>query len=585
MRQHHRFPRGETCADCPARRWYLEDGFRYCENGHQVEGYVQFDIDADDNFGKSGKTVRKKKAERETEHKHLSGNEAKELYLECLQLLLRKQVAWLITRKGIYAELEQVCRDLWDLRIRGFVGLTPAGAKGKGKDGDATPSQSQPGSETELTMYSSQVETQISTQDDAKTLEKKKRRYKTKTWNGEYWSLPGPMDMLALVYLGCLLRREPLRIGDIYRWAKTNQIPYLGALECVPKDWRERLPSWAQRTLLTRYMKFEGSELHRAVLEMMLSYKENHGMVFPPIPDPPLLLVWVKDLALPPDIFQHAQEICTIVETSFSFPTRKKKREEAEKRGAKTRYFMLDIPDVLLVVAVVAATKLMYPLDGIERFPRNLRDPLSLKMDWALWETEFAAPPEAVRGRLEFEHLAPDEIWAMSKEDITEYLNWFQTIHAMDMQRAETEIHHLFPLEEIAPLPEGHDITEEEIEARMARVLSAMTRVEPRPDPVDGEDKGDIKRLGYLHQRFKHPQEITGPAKRFYQVAAEASGLSLEDLVRAVFGLEWMLGEWEGRESKRMGEDDDEEDVTNEEGGPSHVGHEDSNVEDARKEA
>jgi hypothetical protein len=36
-RRHHRFPRGETCSDCPARRWYLENGRRYCENGHQVE--------------------------------------------------------------------------------------------------------------------------------------------------------------------------------------------------------------------------------------------------------------------------------------------------------------------------------------------------------------------------------------------------------------------------------------------------------------------------------------------------------------------------------------------------------------------
>ncbi|KAK0714626.1 hypothetical protein B0H67DRAFT_578623 [Lasiosphaeris hirsuta] len=554
MRQHHRFPRGETCTDCPARRWYLENGFRYCENGHQVEGYVQFDVDEHDNFGKTGKTARKEKAVREKERKQLSGSEAKELYLECLQLILRKQVAWLIARQDVHPELELVCRNLWDLRIRGFVGLTPAKTKGKGKAGVGMPPRSQSGPDAGLVMFSSQAAAQILPEDDAKTRALKKRRWKTKTWQGEYWSLPGPMDILALVYLGCLLRQEPLMIGDIYRWAKTNQIPYLGALESVPKDWRERLPSWAQRVLLTRYTKFEGSELHKAVLELVLGYKENYSMVFPAIPVPQLLLSWVKYLALPPDVFHHVQQLCNLAETSFLFPTRKAKREEAEKskHGGYVKYFMIDIPDVLLVAAVVAVTRLMYSLDGIERFPRDSSDPLALKMDWAVWESEFAAPPEIDRGRLEFQNLDPEEIWTMRKDEIIEYLNWFQTIHGIDIQRsAETDIHRLFPLEEITPLPEGHDISEEEIEARMKRVQNAMTRVEQRPEPVDGDDK-NVKRLGYRYQPFRDHRHLSGPAKRFYQVAAEASGLSLEDLIAAVFRLERMMLALEKEERMRM---------------------------------
>ncbi|EAQ88209.1 hypothetical protein CHGG_04828 [Chaetomium globosum CBS 148.51] len=59
-------------------------------------GYVQFDIDEDDNFGKTGRVARKKKESRRADRKHLTGNAARELFLECLQLLLRKQVLWLI---------------------------------------------------------------------------------------------------------------------------------------------------------------------------------------------------------------------------------------------------------------------------------------------------------------------------------------------------------------------------------------------------------------------------------------------------------------------------------------------------------
>ena len=240
-RETHRFPKGETCAECPARRYYHEGGRRYCERGHQIEGYVQFDIDAEDNFGKQGRIIRKKKEANVKQKKHMGGNEAKELYLECLQLILRKQIAWMIKDKGFDAELESVCRDLWQLRIRGFVGLTAAvrnqNDKGKGKENGGssqatTQSQSQP-SESRLVMYSSQAESEATTNDDALShLQSRSRQdqLRIKSWSGESWVLPTAMDTLAIVYLGCLLRQEALRIGELVAWARNNRIPYLRAV-------------------------------------------------------------------------------------------------------------------------------------------------------------------------------------------------------------------------------------------------------------------------------------------------------------------------------------------------------------------
>jgi RNA polymerase I-specific transcription initiation factor RRN7 len=34
-------------------------------------------------------------------------------------------------------------------------------------------------------------------------------------------------------------------------------------------------------------------------MDLMLGYKENHGLVFPAIPAPPLLFLYVRDMALP----------------------------------------------------------------------------------------------------------------------------------------------------------------------------------------------------------------------------------------------------------------------------------------------
>ena len=70
-------------------------------------------------------------------------------------------------------------------------------------------------------------------------------------------------------------------------------------IDYVPKEWRDRLPGWAHHSLLTRYARFHGGELHRAVMDLMLGYKENHGLEFPAIPAPPLLFLYIRDLALP----------------------------------------------------------------------------------------------------------------------------------------------------------------------------------------------------------------------------------------------------------------------------------------------
>ena len=56
---------------------------------------------------------------------------------------------------------------------------------------------------------------------------------KGRSWKGEVWPLPGAVDTLALVYLGCVLRQEPVRIGDVFRWARNGQMPFLAAVSIV----------------------------------------------------------------------------------------------------------------------------------------------------------------------------------------------------------------------------------------------------------------------------------------------------------------------------------------------------------------
>lgn len=187
---------------------------------------MEFDVDQEDNFGKAGRVARKKREVKEKERKHLSGNAAKELYLECIQLILRKQLAWLVRERSLPLELEVVVRDLWDLRVRNFGGLKSVEEKRKGKNVKSEPQSSSDG---ELAFFSSQSEAEPSSEDNAAT----PRSSRFKSWTadeGGVWAMPSLLDTLALNYLGCLTIRQPVRIGDLHRWAKRNKLPYRGAV-------------------------------------------------------------------------------------------------------------------------------------------------------------------------------------------------------------------------------------------------------------------------------------------------------------------------------------------------------------------
>ncbi|KAK1755777.1 putative ribosomal protein [Echria macrotheca] len=576
------FRRGETCPDCPARRWYIDNGLQYCENGHQIQGYVQYDVDSDDNFGETGKTARAQSGTDATEEKDeirpkkrevLSGDKARELFLECLQLILRKELRWLVKERGFHRELESVCRDLWNLRIRGCPGLTPARIQNEENQETEGGSQSQErrsrsrsvtqprspsevGSDANSAMHSSQVEAQTTTDGDKNKRESRSRsRTRLKSWSGRDYALPAVMDTLAIVYLGCLLRREPIRIGDIVRWARNNQMPFLGANQLVPESWVKRLPAWARRLLLTRYAKFNGSELHEAVLDMIVNYKEHYNLVFPEINTPSVLLMWVRDLAVPLSVYVKVRDVCSNLQLVFSFPTDGRPMKTS---GKPTRYGLLDLPDVLLAASIVFATKLVAPLDDVKRLPQDDRDPLVIKWNWPVWETQFAETEKRPRTKLDFERIPSGDVWKMSKEDIEEYLSWLQEtrINKERFANGKTGFDRTLPLAKVPPLPVVKDMTREEIMARMKTVRKAAERVAPVPE--DG--KHAVYRMGDRHQAFKRASELRGRAKIFYEIVAAKAGLSLEDLVRAVYKFEKMIVRADKEDRRRQREEADEMD-------------------------
>ncbi|EFQ27589.1 forms a complex with the other RRN protein RRN6 and RRN11 [Colletotrichum graminicola M1.001] len=283
-RELHKFPKGERCEFCGSRKWYLESGLRYCaKEGHQLQvcptGYVEFDL-GDEDFGQKGRVSRKQKQVKERVKRVLSGQQARDLYLECLQLILREQILWLVTKKGHAAELETVVRDLWDLRTCGAPTVV--------HDDSA--------SEREPSLFSSQLDLMLDEPTHART----KRAQSWAPEDGSEWPAPRVMDTLGLCILGCVLLRIPTRIGDIARWARAGSIPYREAYWQLPQEMRDRLPpSYTTPLKAARLAAFDHGELHASVLNLALSYHLNYNMVFPPLNDVLMTLQYVRELGLP----------------------------------------------------------------------------------------------------------------------------------------------------------------------------------------------------------------------------------------------------------------------------------------------
>jgi hypothetical protein len=67
----------------------------------------------------------------------------------------------------------------------------------------------------------------------------------------------------------------------------------------IPEAMIDRLPTTYHRVLLARYATFSGGELQLATMNLVLSFRKNYDMLFPPLNAPTIVLQYIRELALP----------------------------------------------------------------------------------------------------------------------------------------------------------------------------------------------------------------------------------------------------------------------------------------------
>jgi RNA polymerase I-specific transcription initiation factor RRN7 len=185
-----------------------------------------------------------KKEKRVQPKKLVSGDELREAFVSCLQVVLRAQIEWLNKKlepsvPGYSpSKFEKVARLLWDWRLRKVTGIKPVAedrprkkrkrqgnedALHDGSDDDADGDRPK-----DVAMFSSLGDDAHYFMDDITDAQMdllftKKKKW----WSKEVWPIPGVIDTLAVTYVTSLMLRLPVRVGDIFRWARSDRLPYL----------------------------------------------------------------------------------------------------------------------------------------------------------------------------------------------------------------------------------------------------------------------------------------------------------------------------------------------------------------------
>ncbi|KAI5368155.1 Putative transcription initiation factor Rrn7, Zinc-finger [Septoria linicola] len=550
MSQRHHRSRRPSCSqdNCGSRRFHIgDDGFTYCDQGHQQDAGLVVSQDTGELIVE-GRRTRRADSDAEsgvTRVSGFTGTKAFEHYLLCIQLILRKQLRWLIDIQKLPEELETIVRDLFALRLQKLQHKVSY-------DGDTdTEAQSS-------RMFSSQSEGDSGT--DAETVTSHRSTALRKQPQN-----PKLTELLSLIYVGILLLRIPITIADMHKWVNDGDLLYYRAAREVPLSMRDRLPGHLQEPLEPQDL-LRVETLHRKVLDILTSLNADVGMQAPPLNHPLVLYRWVRALCLPLEVYVIAQRVGQQLDFDYQYTVDAKAWSSISLR----------CPEVRLMTLVVIATKLLFPFDDAKRYPKSSRDMTALKMDWEVWQQVQSRgnmsidDNSAVRhvvSQDESSHLTYQNAFTMTEEQsleladdrLDQYLDWYEGNIASEEVRErgragrEAEfrrtLFRMFPMHNV----ESHDKTSsprakakigESGNTSAEKLIQVQAALRPQRI-VTVEESDDVPRTGTSYHQYRAVEELNGATQAFHEKAAQLAGYPLKGMLKAVFAIERRLLQFE----------------------------------------
>ncbi|USP75608.1 rna polymerase i specific transcription initiation factor rrn7 [Curvularia clavata] len=524
--------KGPPCGieNCRSKRYEEgEDGHLYCQNGHQQAGAVRGEDE--DDYISAARTVTRKKNPVEEDDTTFSriykGPQAFDLYLKCLQLILRHQVWFLVHDKGLPAELETVVHDLWALRI---VGLEDKIASNE----DAS-SNSQSQSQVFNTLESEDEGTDMETGHVSGGKGRRGNRLST---------APNLSDCLALCYLGFITLRLPCTPGDLHAWVTDGNLAYRRAIRLLPLAMRERLPP-AYRAVLDPSAQITYPRFYKTLTDLQKSYDTHHGIIWPPLNVPLLLLYYLRALALPLELYDATRRLGELLGYDF-----------APHYVDKKRLGIRDIPEAQLISCLLICIKLLYPLGQEQRYCRTQTENSAMQMNWDAWCKEMKAVDnikDTDAGCLTAEAMAKlqeKDVFNMSPAEMDQYLDFYADTFLDDAEIQRTKdaddfrnaLFDMFPIESDTKHPPKRTSRRlplsQELEL-VKRVQSMMVTV-----PKAGDANEPLVEPGQAYPLWKTQDDLPEAARVLFEKAAKLAGLSMNMLLVAVKFTEASVEQW-----------------------------------------
>lgn len=475
------------CPVCGSKQWHKDSssGLVACSEGHVIQNFRNESGETQDlgNYTMRKRTLKsgRKKGVRQSraDPKLYHGERARFHYYQCLQLVLRKQIAALIALWDLPPEFETVCRDIWALHLTLLPRPPPAEPfhymrEQKGNDSNATdtkPSldkyeesrsddddddghQSSSSSSEEEDLELAELlreNSELSSSDEDKGKDHDSQKQGVQSSYRFVGTYDRPVNCIVVLVVACWTMRLPVMYRDFIEVIESYKLPYLDFLRLLPSDMTCHLTKHAVRALSPRFPP-STLYIHRLASRLAKLMYANYGVFTPELNASPVLWRVVQQcLGGTPILYRLAKRLGHILSLPLTLHHSLSPTLCRIATGDPEIHIYDNVPpEVALVATTIVILKLVYGLDGKPRLPRDVRDPASTLPDVHGYLSAFRRMDEVDTRHNEkrFSSRVPMSTGDMDLATMDEFLDFCERV-LVKPQKGESDQHILdnyFPL-------------------------------------------------------------------------------------------------------------------------------------------
>ncbi|KAI0375615.1 hypothetical protein BV20DRAFT_933153 [Pilatotrama ljubarskyi] len=412
------------CPVCGSKQWHKEpsSGLITCSEGHVLQNYRNETREVTE-LGphavrkrnlKSGR--KKKERQSKADPKLYHGERARFHYFQCLQVILRMQVAALTRLWELPPEFELVCRDIWALNLSllpnppspepllhlhdtlgedqpSKANLTArpspdpdeqdddetlAGENADESSSSSSSSESDSdGSDTHSELDELMRENSETPSSEEDELESTPRPQATArvSERRNFGHYDAPATTISCLVLACWTLRIPVMYTDFVSVIESYDLPYLDPLRLLPENMTRHLRKHTVQALSPHFPPTP-LRLHRLSSRLARLMYSTYDIYTPEMNAAPILWKSVRALQGTPTLYVLTKKLAHLVSIPLTLHrslapalVRNKKRDPTFHKQDSA------VPEVALVAAVIVVMKMIYGLDGSPRRPREAEDP------------------------------------------------------------------------------------------------------------------------------------------------------------------------------------------------------------------